>query len=65
MATVSVQFTDEEMVVLRAAADREGKPLSVFAHDAAMSEASPGKRSVEQVSTRVAEISRQLNERLA
>lgn len=65
MAALNLQFTDEEMVDLRAAAEREGKSLKAVAHDAVVSAVSSRKHLVKQAAARVAAISEELNERLA
>lgn len=65
MAALNLQFTDEEMADLRAAAQREGKSLKALAHDAVVALVSSRKHLVEEAAARVAAISEGLNERLA
>ncbi|WP_092527255.1 hypothetical protein [Amycolatopsis arida] len=65
MPALNLQFSDEEMAELRAAAEREGKSLKALAHDAVLGVVSSRKHLVEQAAAQVAGISRELNERLA
>ncbi|WP_020495219.1 hypothetical protein [Sciscionella marina] len=65
MTALNVQFTEEEMADLRAAAEREGKSLKTVAHDAVVSAVSSRKYRVAEAAARVAGISAELNERLA
>lgn len=65
MPALSVEFTDDEMSDLRAAAEREGRSLRAIAHDAVVRSVSSRKHLIEEASTRVARISAGLNERLA
>ncbi|PXY20999.1 hypothetical protein [Prauserella muralis] len=65
MPALNLQFSDEEMADLRAAAEREGKSLKALAHDAIVSVVSSRKHLVDQAAQRVARISGELNERLA
>lgn len=65
MAALNLQFTDEEMADLRAAAEREGKSLKAVAHDAVVSAVTSRKHLVKQAAARVAAISEELNDRLA
>jgi prephenate dehydrogenase len=65
MSALNLQFSDEEMADLRAAAEREEKSLKAVAHDAVVAVVSSRKHLVEQASARVARISEELNERLA
>jgi hypothetical protein len=65
MPALNLQFTDEEMADLRAAAEREDKSLKSLAHDAVVNAVSSRKHLVEQASARVAAISAELNDRLA
>lgn len=65
MTALSVSFTDDEMVELRAAAEREGRSLKAVAHDAVVSVVASRKHRVAEASARVASISAELNERLA
>lgn len=65
MAALNLQFTEDEMDELRAAAEREHKSLKALAHDAVVSAASTRKYRVDESAARVAAISAELNERLA
>ncbi|MGH3518620.1 MAG: hypothetical protein ACRDQ7_14620 [Haloechinothrix sp.] len=65
MPALNLQFTDEEMEDLRAAAEREGTSLKSLAHDAVVGVVSSRKHLIEQAAQRVARISAELNERLA
>ncbi|WP_020670602.1 hypothetical protein [Amycolatopsis nigrescens] len=65
MTALNLQFTDEEMADLRAAAEREGKSLKAVAHHAVVTAVSSRKHLVEQAAARIALISGELNERLA
>ncbi len=65
MPALNLQFTDEEMADVRAAAEREGKSLKALVHDVVVSSVSSRKHLVEQASERVAAISAELNDRLA
>jgi uncharacterized protein (DUF1778 family) len=61
MPALNVPFTDDELVVLRAAAERSEQSLRSFVHGAA----SEHKRQVADVARVVAERSAELNRRLA
>lgn len=65
MPALNLQFSDDEMAELRAAAEREGTSLKALAHDAVVSAVSSRKHLVAEASRRVARISEELNERLA
>lgn len=65
MTALNLQFTEEEMDELRAAAEREGKSLKSLAHDAVVTVVSSRKHLVEESAARVARVSAELNERLA
>lgn len=65
MPALNLQFSDEEMDALRAAAEREGTSLKNLAHDAVVTAVSSRKHLVEQAAGRVAAISAELNEHLA
>ncbi len=65
MPALNLQFTDEEMADLRAAAEREGTSLKALVHDVVVTAVSSRKHLVEQAAARVAAISSELNERLA
>ncbi len=63
MPALNVTLTDEELDRLRAAAEREGTSLKRYAHDAVV--AASQTNGIADVAARVAEKSRELNERLA
>jgi uncharacterized protein (DUF1778 family) len=65
MPALNVPFTDDELVVLRAAAERSEQSLRSFVHGAAVAAASEHKRQVADVARVVAERSAELNRRLA
>lgn len=65
MPALNLEFTDEEMTELRAAAEREGRSLKGLAHDAVLRSVSSRKHLVEEASARIARVSAGLNERLA
>jgi len=65
MPALNLQFSEEEMQDLRAAAEREGTSLKNLAHDAVVTAISSRKHLVEAAAERVAKISAELNERLA
>lgn len=65
MPALNLQFSEDEMNDLRAAAEREGRSLKNLAHDAVVVAISSRKHLVEQASARVAEVSAELNKRLA
>lgn len=65
MPALNVEFTEDEMADLRAAAEREGRSLRAVAHDAVVGTVSSRKHLVEESAARVARISAGLNERLA
>lgn len=65
MTALNLQFDDDEMADLRAAAEREGRSLKAVAHDAVVTAVSSRKHRVAESAARVARISAELNERLA
>lgn len=65
MPALNLEFSDDEMGDLRAAAEREGRSLKAVAHDAVVSSVSSRKHLVREAAARVARISAELNERLA
>ncbi len=65
MPALNLEFTDDEMADLRAAAEREGRSLKSLAHDAVVRSVSSRKHRVEEAAARIARISADLNERLA
>ncbi|MEP9394611.1 antitoxin Phd [Gordonia sp. VNQ95] len=65
MPSLNLTFSDDELQELREAAERANVSLETFAHDAVTAAASSEKRQVAETSKRVAEISADLNRRLA
>jgi len=65
MPALNVPFTDDELIAVRAAAERSEQSLRSFVHGAAIAAASEHKRRVAEVAREVAERSAELNRRLA
>lgn len=65
MPALDLEFSDDEMVDLRATAEREGRSLKAVAHDAVVLSVSSRRHRVADAAARVARISTGLNERLA
>ncbi|GAB09076.1 hypothetical protein GOARA_027_00390 [Gordonia araii NBRC 100433] len=64
MPSLNISFTDEEHALLQAAAQRAGKALKPFAHDAVVDAASEYRQKVLDAAHRSAAWSKELNERL-
>ncbi|CAN5332383.1 type II toxin-antitoxin system antitoxin Phd [soil metagenome] len=65
MPSLNVQFTDEELATVRAAAATDEVSLRTFAHEAILTAASAHRRRVAEAARIVAERSAELNRRLA
>ncbi|MBF6215643.1 antitoxin Phd [Nocardia farcinica] len=65
MPALNISFTDDELETIRAAAERQGVSLRVYAHTAITQAANEQNRRVEEIAMRVATKSAELNRRLA
>ena len=61
----TIAFTDEEQVLIRAAADRAGVSLEMFVHNAALDAAGSRKRRRNELLADIFDKSAELNARLA
>lgn len=64
MPSLNIEFTDAEHAQLKAAAEREGKALKPYVHDAAVDRSSNYRRRIEDLAREGAEWSAELNRRL-
>lgn len=65
MPSLNITFTDEELTLLREAAEKEGVSLKTFAHRAVVEAASSRKKMRDQLLEDIFAKSAELNERLA
>lgn len=65
MPALNIEFSDEEMAELRAAAEREDSSLKALAHAAVMDRISSRKQQVGEAAERIAGVSSELLDRLA
>ncbi|WP_063125348.1 hypothetical protein [Nocardia fusca] len=65
MAGLNVRFSDEELEALRQRAEREGRSMQQFAHDAVVSAINEHSRLFNEAADHVLAASEELNRRLA
>ena len=65
MPSLNVQFTEDELAAVRAAAASDEVSLRMFAHEAILTAASAHRRHVAEAARVIAERSAELNRRLA
>lgn len=65
MAGLNVRFTDEELEALRQRAEREGRSMQQFAHDAVITAINEHSRLFNEAADHVLAVSAELNRRLA